>query len=137
MAQARKEALSTQALQILDGFLVWLAFWIGAQLRDPVREILGLNPDGGLWPGAILPVLFVVIPLTPIALEAFGFIDIRCASGPAESLPADDPDRPRGRGGGRDHGDFPEGRGRQPVGSRIGGADRGVLPVARVSGWCG
>ena len=86
MAQARKEALSTQALQILDGFLVWLAFWIGAQVRDPVRGIFGLNPMGDLGLAPILPVLFVVIPLTPIALEAFGFYRYPLRKRTSESL---------------------------------------------------
>lgn len=75
MALARKDALSTQALQILDAFLVWLAFWIGSLLRDPVRDLLDLplmgEERGGL--GQLTILLFVVIPLTPIALEAFGF----------------------------------------------------------------
>ena len=73
MLQGRRETLSTQALQFLDAFLVWLAFWLGSVLRDPVRGLLGLEPMGDVGLGPILPVLFVVIPMTPIALEAFGF----------------------------------------------------------------
>ena len=73
MAQGRKEALSIQALQFLDAFLVWLAFWIGSILRDPVRGLLGLPPMGDTGLRELTPLLFVIIPLTPIALEAFGF----------------------------------------------------------------
>ena len=65
MLQARRETLSTQALQFLDAFLVWLAFWFGSLLRNPVRELFDRPPiDVGLEP--ILPLLFVVIPMTPM-----------------------------------------------------------------------
>ena len=73
MAQGRKETLSTQALQFVDAFLVWVAFWLGSLLRDPVRELLGQQPMGDIGLGPIMPLLFVVIPFTPIALDAFGF----------------------------------------------------------------
>ena len=73
MAQGRRETLSTQALQFLDGFLVWLAFWLASLVRDPVRELLGQDPMGDVGLGPIMPLLFVVIPFTPIALDAFGY----------------------------------------------------------------
>lgn len=73
MPQGRKEALSVQALQFLDAFLVWLAFWVGSLLRDPVRELLGLVPMERTGMGELMPLLFVIIPFTPIALESFGF----------------------------------------------------------------
>ena len=73
MAQARKEAFSIQALQFLDAFLVWVAFWLGSKLRNPVREyILGLKeqPEGL---AQLTPLLIIVIPAVPIMLEAFGY----------------------------------------------------------------
>jgi len=79
MAQGRKEALSVQALQFVDAAFVYSAFVIGALIRNPVRALaqkIGIF-DGGLVddPGlsGLMPLLFVIIPLTPIALEAFGF----------------------------------------------------------------
>ena len=57
----------------MDAFLVWLAFWVASLLRDPVREAIGLAPMGDLGLGPIMPVMFVVIPLTPIALDWVGF----------------------------------------------------------------
>jgi exopolysaccharide biosynthesis polyprenyl glycosylphosphotransferase len=80
MAQGRKEALSVQALQFVDATLVYVAFVISAALRDDLLRILtkwnvwsgGENPvEMGL--SEMMPLLFVIIPLTPIALEAFGF----------------------------------------------------------------
>ncbi len=73
MVHGRKEALSVQALQLLDAFLVWVAFWIGSLLRDPVRELMGLAPMEQPGLSELMPLLFVVIPLTPIALESFGY----------------------------------------------------------------
>lgn len=74
MSQGRKESLSTQAFQFMDAGLVWLAFWLAAKLRAPIREyLLGLekNLEGSLT--ELTPLLFVILPLTPIALESFGF----------------------------------------------------------------
>lgn len=80
MAQGRKEALSVQALQFVDAALVYLAFVVSSALRLPVKEVLvkydlitaGTGGEGeGL--NALMPLLFVIIPLTPIALDSFGF----------------------------------------------------------------
>ena len=79
MAQGRKEALSVQALQFVDAVFVYFAFVIGALIRNPVRAMTqkmgifegGLMEDPGLT--GLTPLLFVILPLTPIALEAFGF----------------------------------------------------------------
>jgi len=80
MAQGRKEALSVQALQFVDAGLVYLAFVISAAVRDDLLRLLikweiwkrGNDPvEMGLT--EMMPLLFVIIPLTPIALDAFGF----------------------------------------------------------------
>jgi exopolysaccharide biosynthesis polyprenyl glycosylphosphotransferase len=79
MAQGRKEALSVQALQFVDAVFVYGAFVIGALIRNPVRVLcqdLGIYNRGEVVdPGlsSLMPLLLVIIPLTPIALEAFGF----------------------------------------------------------------
>lgn len=85
MAQGRKEALSVQALQFLDAVLVYLAFMTSSSLRKPVRDLaegierilgtdFGIAGSGtGQGLSDLMPLLYVIIPLTPIALEAFGF----------------------------------------------------------------
>lgn len=80
MAQGRKEALSVQALQFVDAGLVYLAFVISASVREGLLRML---TKWGLWPGGgdpvevgltdLIPLLVVIVPLTPIALGAFGF----------------------------------------------------------------
>ena len=80
MAQGRKEALSVQGLQFVDATLVYVAFVISAAVRDDLLRIL---TKWKIWSGRdnpveiglseMMPLLFVIIPLTPIALEAFGF----------------------------------------------------------------
>ena len=80
MAQGRKEALSVQALQFVDAGLVYLAFVISAGVRD---DLLRLLIKWNIWPGGgapaelglseLMPLLFVIVPLTPIALASFGF----------------------------------------------------------------
>ena len=86
MAQGRKEALSVQALQFLDAVLVYLAFVTSSMVRIPVRnfvesierwlpfevDVAGVEGAGGGL-SQLMPLLYVIIPLTPIALEAFGF----------------------------------------------------------------
>ena len=80
MAKGRKEALSVQALQFVDAALVYLAFVVSAAIRDDLLRVLVRWRlwDGNANPGEIgladmTPLLFVIIPLTPIALDAFGF----------------------------------------------------------------
>ncbi|MEC9053840.1 MAG: hypothetical protein VX633_00930, partial [Verrucomicrobiota bacterium] len=80
MAQGRKEALSVQALQFVDAGLVYLAFVVSAGVRD---DLLRLLIKWNIWPGGgapaelglseLMPLLFVIVPLTPIALASFGF----------------------------------------------------------------
>jgi len=78
MAQGRKEALSVQALQFVDATLVYAAFVISAAIRDDLLWILDKwevwkRGDNTIGLTEMMPLLFVIIPLTPIALEAFGF----------------------------------------------------------------
>ena len=80
MAQGRKEALSVQALQFADAALVYLAFVISSSVREDLLRALikwGLWPGGGdpveVGLGDLIPLLVVIVPLTPVALGAFGF----------------------------------------------------------------
>ena len=73
MAVGKKEAFSVQALQLLDGFLVWVAFWLGSTLRNPVREYILGHREQPESLSTLMPMLFIVIPAVPITLEIFGF----------------------------------------------------------------
>ncbi len=73
MAQGRKEALSVQALQFIDAALVYLAFVVASAVRNPVRAQFGKPSMEASGLNELMPLLFVIIPLAPIALEAFGF----------------------------------------------------------------
>ncbi|MBJ06054.1 MAG: UDP-phosphate galactose phosphotransferase [Verrucomicrobiaceae bacterium] len=80
MAKGRKETLSVQALQFVDAALVYLAFVVSAAIRDDLLRVLvkwklweGNENPGEIGLAELTPLLFVIIPLTPIALDAFGF----------------------------------------------------------------
>jgi exopolysaccharide biosynthesis polyprenyl glycosylphosphotransferase len=75
MAFSRKDALTIQALQITDAFLVWAAFWLASMLREilftllsrPIGEAESLLSMG--W------ALYIAVPFTPLVLERFGFYE--------------------------------------------------------------
>ena len=75
MAFSRKDALTIQALQITDAFLVWAAFWLASMLREilftllsrPIGEAESLLTMG--W------ALYIAVPFTPLVLERFGFYE--------------------------------------------------------------
>ncbi|MBK1882489.1 sugar transferase [Luteolibacter pohnpeiensis] len=73
MALSRKESFVTQVLQLLDAFLVWLAFWIGGEIRDVIRGYMGLGvEDEAVWE-SMRWVLLIAVPFTPLVLERFRF----------------------------------------------------------------
>lgn len=73
MALSRKESFVTQVLQLLDAFLVWLAFWIGGEMRDLIRGRMGLGvEDSAVWE-SMRWVLLIAVPFTPLVLERFRF----------------------------------------------------------------
>jgi exopolysaccharide biosynthesis polyprenyl glycosylphosphotransferase len=75
MILSRKQLFITQAFQILDALLVWLAFWIGGELRDIIRALLGMHIfDEGLL-SSMNWVLYICVPFTPLLLERFGFYE--------------------------------------------------------------
>jgi exopolysaccharide biosynthesis polyprenyl glycosylphosphotransferase len=75
MAVSRNESFRIQALQLTDALLVWLAFWIGWELRDAVRIWLGWGVEPGDIRESINWVLYIAVPFTPLVLEKFGFYD--------------------------------------------------------------
>jgi len=73
MATSRKDSFRTQTLQIADAALVFVAFWIAAQLRDLTLTFILHKPiDDGLRPSMIWA-LYIAVPFTPLVLERFGF----------------------------------------------------------------
>lgn len=68
-----KNWITQQLLQLIDGVLVCLAFWITSATRNPIRELLGMSSIDG-EPIAELGIIFLIaIPLIPLILEARGF----------------------------------------------------------------
>ncbi|MFK7851186.1 MAG: sugar transferase, partial [Akkermansiaceae bacterium] len=75
MISSRKDSFTIQALQLLDAFLVWLAFWIASMLRGPLRDWLQLGGDEANPLRAMAWVLYIAVPFTPLVLEHFGFYE--------------------------------------------------------------
>ncbi|NJR43568.1 MAG: hypothetical protein HC767_13865 [Akkermansiaceae bacterium] len=73
MLASRNESFKTQVFQLVDALLVWLAFWIGAQFSNPIREILGVGIIDESLLSSMNWVLYIAVPFTPLVLEHFGF----------------------------------------------------------------
>jgi len=75
MPLSRKDSFTTQVLQLSDAFLVWLAFWLGGELRDVIREVVGMTKTNDSDISSMSWVLYIAVPFTPLVLERFGFYD--------------------------------------------------------------
>lgn len=75
MAISRNEAFRIQALQLTDALLVWLAFWLGWEMRDAVRTVFDMGLEVRDARDSINWVLYIAVPFTPLVLERFGFYD--------------------------------------------------------------
>jgi exopolysaccharide biosynthesis polyprenyl glycosylphosphotransferase len=73
MTHSRNESFRIQAFQLIDAVLVWLAFWIGGQLSDPVRSLIGFDTMSESLVDSMNWVLYIAVPFTPLALDRFGF----------------------------------------------------------------
>ena len=80
MDRGKKESFSLQILQIADAGLVWLAFWLASVIRDPVRELVGINAVGEAQEGLseLTWILLLVVPSMPFFLMFSVFTAIRC-----------------------------------------------------------
>ena len=74
MTLSRKESFTTQVYQLVDAFLVWLAFWCGGELRQIFLYFSGIGRIGNEI-GEMSWVLYIAVPFTPLILEKFGFYD--------------------------------------------------------------
>lgn len=71
MALSRKDSFTSQALQLTDALLVWLAF----SLASTVRMWLGISsPEESLFQ-SMYWALYIAVPFTPLVLERLGFYD--------------------------------------------------------------
>lgn len=75
MISSRKDSFTIQALQLLDAFLVWVAFWIAGLMRGPLRDWLDLGRYRDEPLSAMAWVLYIAVPFTPLVLERFGFYE--------------------------------------------------------------
>jgi len=75
MTISRKQSFTTQAFQLADALLVWVAFLIGGQLRDVVRYLVGMGIGDDDMLASMNWVLYVCVPFTPLLLDRFGFYD--------------------------------------------------------------
>lgn len=75
MATSRRDSFTIQVLQLTDAFLVWFAFFIGAEMRDVVRQTMGMQVIDESVIDSMRWMLYVAVPFTPLLLERFGFYD--------------------------------------------------------------
>ena len=73
MTNSRSEIIRTQLLQLTDGALIWLAFWLGWAIRNFVRLEFGMGLEDSEMTDSLNWVLYIAIPLTPAILERMGF----------------------------------------------------------------
>jgi exopolysaccharide biosynthesis polyprenyl glycosylphosphotransferase len=81
-----KQHFSIQLLLLFDAVLIWVSFVIAAQLRGPVRDILGMSRVEGEGFEGMLWVIYIAVPLTPLILERFGHYDRPLSKRGLESL---------------------------------------------------
>jgi len=75
MRLSRKQSFTTQAFQLADALLVWLAFLIGGALRDMVRHVVGMGMGDEDMLASMNWILYICVPFTPLLLERLGFYE--------------------------------------------------------------
>ncbi len=69
LGSSKKEQFSLQVLQVFDAMLIWLAFYVASLFRNFVKDVDA--DDYGM--GAVVWLLYILVPFTPLVLELFGF----------------------------------------------------------------
>lgn len=70
-----QQNFSIQALQVLDAILIWASFVIASWIHTPLRIFFGMSGlEDGSFEGMTW-VVFIVVPVTPLVLERFGYYD--------------------------------------------------------------
>ena len=75
--QGKRQQIQTRLLQLVDALLILLAFWVARVIRDylathgflPFDGALGADLDDMAW------ILAIVVPLSPLVLQRYGFYD--------------------------------------------------------------
>ncbi len=67
LGSSRQERFSLQVLQVFDAGVVWLAFFVASLFRNFVKNVEGFDMGAVIW------LLYIVVPFTPLILELFGF----------------------------------------------------------------
>lgn len=75
MQLSKKDSFIIQVIQITDAFLVWLAFFLAGEVRELILLWNALPPDSEDGLGAMVWVLYIAVPFTPLVLERFGFYE--------------------------------------------------------------
>ncbi len=75
MTLSRRDSFTIQVLQLVDAFLVWVAFWLAGEFRDVILGLSGRNPGADNEITSMMWVLYIAVPFTPLTLERFGFYD--------------------------------------------------------------
>lgn len=75
MAASRKDSFTIQVIQIMDAFLVWIAFFLAGEVRELILAWNSQRPAPEDSLGAMAWVLYIAVPFTPLVLERFGFYD--------------------------------------------------------------
>ncbi|MCF7674029.1 MAG: sugar transferase [Akkermansiaceae bacterium] len=72
---SRRQSFTTHIFQVTDALLVWLAFWIGGELREVILGLLSMPQFDESILITMNWVLYVSVPFTPLLLERFGFYE--------------------------------------------------------------
>jgi len=75
MAASRKDSFTIQVIQIMDAFLVWVAFFLAGEVREVILAWNSQRPAPEDSLGAMAWALYIAVPFTPLVLERFGFYD--------------------------------------------------------------
>lgn len=75
MISSRKDSFNIQALQFIDAFLVWLAFWLAGYLRELILWLVSVPDTAVNTLSSMLWVLYITVPFTPLVLDRFGFYE--------------------------------------------------------------
>jgi exopolysaccharide biosynthesis polyprenyl glycosylphosphotransferase len=96
MNLSRRDQYSIQALQLLDALVIFLGFWLAVFVRNftfdllPAGSLIGRlfnlprPPIGSV--AQVAPILYIVVPFTPLVLEMFGFYQGRTRKSFVRSL---------------------------------------------------
>lgn len=60
---------------MVDALVVWIALWLGWEIRDEIRILMGMGVEERNLRDSVNWILYISVPFTPLILEYFGFYD--------------------------------------------------------------